>query len=361
MKVFKILFVVGTMITACSVYAGAEAVSSRDVSIDAALVGEGGMSGVLPPTGNAMVAPATLFQSTGGFVDPSRPNQKALRRLVTEDKIDKKAVIYDLEGKARISKKGEDGWQDVKAGVEIQEGDVIITSPKSKVFITFDRNYYNVTYVPENTRVVFKSIEPTDMFLEDGTVYNMFDGIPKGSNWQVSTPTAVAAVRGTWMVVNFLLETGEFLSIVVDVEHDGEDSKIEVIDILDSGEQGSSVIVPEGKQIFLEQGQSPDTSQIEDADPSFLNELQGVLEDLANNRDDQGDEFGDTGGEEFTEPGEGDGNGPELDFSLDSGTDITDPVEETIIKDEMEEEPEDPGEGGGNPCEDPGNPACEDI
>lgn len=254
-----LLVFVGVQLCAAPAW-GAELASARDASVDTALLADGGMGGVLPPTGAQVAAPAGT-----NWIGPAVLGPRELR----DARGAWRPTAFGVKGIAKVSAKGKGPWQAVSDGTIIRKGDVILTERESAAAIAFSRDRGNALYIPENTRAAIRSIDPVDVYLEDGTVYNVVSRLPAGSRWKVSTPVAIAAVRGTFYLVNFVAADGSFASAVFDVPDDGESSSVSVVQVLGEGE-GPSVDVPEGNQIELRAGQAPDPWMIEDIDPRWL-------------------------------------------------------------------------------------------
>lgn len=315
----------------------AEAVSAQDLKADEALLGPDA-GGMLPPTGSqgimavpyAGANPASLLALTRG------------QNVVSaEDQTDKQGQVYHVKGNARIAMKDVEGWEKVKVGTVIKEGHIIITKEGAEASVTFDGKHMNVVHIPQNTRVVFSSIEPTDIKLEDGTVFNMIDGLQKGGQWKVSTPTAVAAVRGTYWVVQYTSSTGELIAATFDIPDDNQSSAIELVDLLDNGSEGSGVTIPEGNQIDLKEGQSPDPSLLEKVDENLLNQIEQIMKDLLEERNSQG-ALPPTGGDPL-DKGQGNENQQNnlLDPQLDTQSTVSEEEEPSeSLPQELPEEPE---------------------
>ena len=82
-------------------------------------------------------------------------------------------------------------------GLEIQDGDVVVTGPDSFVEIKFGD--YRVLSAEENTRLVLDAAEKT-FKLDNGAlavVQSKARWFSRRKPWLVKTPTMVAAVRGT--------------------------------------------------------------------------------------------------------------------------------------------------------------------
>lgn len=257
----------------------------------------------------------------------------AAPRLVTQDQTDKKAMVYEVVGTVRIAKKSMPDWKTVENGQIIDEGDILLTEKASSVAVTFDENRFNVVRLPENTRVIFRAIEPTNIYLQDGTVYNAVLRLPEDSSFKISTPVAVAAVRGTFYVVNFTAANGNIVSAVLDVPEDSSESSIELIDILENGEEGASVNVSEGNQISLSANETPDPSLLQGIDPRWIGPLLDLLNELAA----EGGELPPTG-EDFPETDPANSN------NVDESTFSADTVRDNNISD---------GDSSSNP---PANP-----
>lgn len=118
---------------------------------------------------------------------------------------DHKAKVFNIEGDGGILKRGGDSWRALTKETLVEEGDQIRTGTGASAEITFDEFHVNLTRIEENTLAEFRSIEPTDIFLTDGSIYNSLEGLTKGASYTIATPTAVASVRGT----SFLREFSE--------------------------------------------------------------------------------------------------------------------------------------------------------
>lgn len=111
--------------------------------------------------------------------------------------IDHKAHVFQVSGSANLLKKGTDRWRSLRVGSTIGVGDQIRTSKDSIVRIHYDDYYLNTVQINPNSLAEFQSIEPTQIYITNGEVFSVLDGLPKGSSYQVVTPTAVGGVRGT--------------------------------------------------------------------------------------------------------------------------------------------------------------------
>lgn len=193
---------------------------------------------------------------------------------------DGKAYAYKVEGKAMLTKSGSPVETTLKVGDLIQTGDKIYTEKGAVISIAFDSMKKNAVQIPAETSALFKSIEPTDIHLDDGTVFSAVDGLPKGSTWQVSTPSAVAAVRGTVYLVNYEASTGDFFAGTFDV---ADDDKVSAIEVQPVDGQGLAN-VPEGKEINLKEGDQPTNDMVQDLKPETVAEIREFFQELKSER-----------------------------------------------------------------------------
>lgn len=115
---------------------------------------------------------------------------------------DHRAQVFSIEGEAKILKKA-GNWMTLEIGHWVEEGDQILTGVGALVQIHFDESYWNILCLNENTQAEFRSIEPTDIFLSEGTVFNQLEGLVQDSVYILATPIAVTGVRGTRFLRRF--------------------------------------------------------------------------------------------------------------------------------------------------------------
>ncbi len=272
MKRFIVGVITSLMLFQSSLFAQ---ISTREMDIDMQLNAEAG--GVAPPTGSAAVAPHPAAPEAFVF-PPVSPAAK-----VVFGQTDKKARVYDLKGKVTWTKSGSPVEKKLRLNDVLEKGDAIQTEEKSSVSIAFDDSYMNAIHLPENTHAVIESIEPTDVRVENGAIYSAVNGLPQGGSWKITTPAAVAAVRGTLYLVRYQAANGTFYAATVDVPDDGKTSAIDIQEI--AGSQHADV--PEGKEITLTQGQTPSQDLVGDLDPESLQEILNFFEALIFERETQ--------------------------------------------------------------------------
>ncbi len=114
------------------------------------------------------------------------------------------ALIFDFNGEVRVLKHGAEQWMPAQKKMKIEIGDQLLTGKDSQVDIAYDSHFLNIARIGANTKAEFRNIEPTDIHMEDGSIFSALDGLKKGEGYQISTRTAVAGVRGTHLFVSDL-------------------------------------------------------------------------------------------------------------------------------------------------------------
>lgn len=133
---------------------------------------------------------------------------------VCETLQDHQARVFDARGESTILKKDREEWRPVKRGDLVEEGDKISTQANAALQIYFDDENLNLLLIQENTLAEFRAIEPTDIFLSDGSLFNRLEGLEE-KGYMIATPTAVAAVRGTRFLRRFSSARKEDLTQVL--------------------------------------------------------------------------------------------------------------------------------------------------
>jgi signal transduction histidine kinase len=116
---------------------------------------------------------------------------------------DGKAVISSVTGTVKILRSGTDEWVAIVEGNVLEEGDQIRTDSESSVDIVYDSSSLNTARIDENTIAEFRGLEPTFVYLADGSIFNSLEALPEGQDYEVATDTAVNAIRGTKFLRTF--------------------------------------------------------------------------------------------------------------------------------------------------------------
>jgi hypothetical protein len=85
----------------------------------------------------------------------------------------------------------------LKEGDLLKNGDRLEVAEASYVDLAYDRQWNNLTRIRENSQVTICSIYPTGLSMKEGDIFAKLHALPKNSTFEIETPTAVAAVRGS--------------------------------------------------------------------------------------------------------------------------------------------------------------------
>ncbi len=174
----------------------------------------------------------------------------------TDEMNDHKAEVFRVEGDVKILKHASDEWIAAEKGMILEVGDQVLTGKDSFLEVVYDSHFLNIARIEEKTKAEFRHIEPTDLHLStDGAIFSALDGLKPGSQYQVSTATAVASVRGTHFAVE--VQGGSFSQIAVIPDTKSHESAVELL-----SDDGKSMSVPEGQQLNL-RGESPELGAID--------------------------------------------------------------------------------------------------
>jgi hypothetical protein len=108
------------------------------------------------------------------------------------------AKISSFEGTVQIMKKGSADWKNARLGMALEVGDQVYTQAESFAEISYAIGA--VLRMDEKTKVTLESSTEKTVKSKSaiGTVWiNMRKLVSAGKEFDVSTPTAVAAIRGT--------------------------------------------------------------------------------------------------------------------------------------------------------------------
>lgn len=104
--------------------------------------------------------------------------------------------VMGLEGKAHLSNMRA-FRREIKDGDLVQAGDIIEVDPGGYVDLAYDGDWTNVIRIEEGSAVKIASVYPGGIELQRGGIFAKLSDLPKESTFEVRTPTAIAAARGT--------------------------------------------------------------------------------------------------------------------------------------------------------------------
>jgi len=113
-------------------------------------------------------------------------------------------VIY-TEGLVEIMRQGDVNWKMVYEGMSVLGGDRIRTSAASAVEIVIDGTDENVIRLNEGGELTLNNIGKAmnkKTTLLSGKIFALMDSLAPGSDFEVTTPTAVCGVAGSGMTVD---------------------------------------------------------------------------------------------------------------------------------------------------------------
>ncbi len=156
------------------------------------------------------------------------------------------AQIVDVVGKAQIQPASSTSWKSAKAGMEVSIGDKIRTARRSEVRIALDEKKKSFISIQELTMVILNSNIPGEINkfdLSKGKLYAKVEKVKAGATFEVTTPSAIAGVRGTaWSVESS--DKGDIVSVF--------ESSVFVKAFDKMKRLISEVTVPEGFKTFIE-------------------------------------------------------------------------------------------------------------
>ncbi|MFT5206664.1 MAG: hypothetical protein ACI9CF_000403 [Candidatus Omnitrophota bacterium] len=105
------------------------------------------------------------------------------------------AEVMSIEGQVTAIKAGDS--RELKQGDFVGTGEVILVEGDGHVDMSLDAEWKNVVRINANTKVFLMSIFPTGFYLTYGDMAAKLDALPKNSTFEIETPIALAAVRGS--------------------------------------------------------------------------------------------------------------------------------------------------------------------
>lgn len=184
---------------------------------------------------------SSVFVSSPAAPEPSTDEAQALASSFT----DHAATIAHVKGDVRILREGTDGWTPVEENENVQQGNQIKTGSGGSTDIVYDHSSLNVVHLDENTIAVFRAIEPTDLYLTDGSIFNSLQGLPQGESYEVATAVSITGVRGTQFLRIYIAADQSDSTIV-------SDGTVASVPILSDGSRSKeSVLVRKNSVLVL--------------------------------------------------------------------------------------------------------------
>ncbi len=127
---------------------------------------------------------------------------------------DSVAKIATIEGVVQVLKKDAADWRNAKPGMPLEVGDQVYSHEESFVEIRYVIG--TVLRMDEKTKVTIEASSEKTIKTKSaiGTVWvNMRKLVSTGKEFQVSTPTAVAAIRGTVFDMSSIPDSASYVAV----------------------------------------------------------------------------------------------------------------------------------------------------
>jgi hypothetical protein len=124
------------------------------------------------------------------------------------------ARIASFEGTVQVMKKGAADWKNARPGMPLEVGDQVYTQAESFAEIRYSIG--TVLRMGEKTKITLESSSEKTVKSKSaiGTVWiNMRKLVTAGKEFEVSTPTAVAAIRGTVYTMSTAADSASDVSV----------------------------------------------------------------------------------------------------------------------------------------------------
>jgi len=162
---------------------------------------------------------------------------------------DKTSLIL-VKGEPKIMKQGSSNWGTCKLNTAIDNGDRIKTLKGESIEIYFSGKSVKVVKIEENSDVYVRKCEsPYSIELLNGSAMAYLEKLPKGSTFEIRTPTGISGARGTgWGVtageLKAIFKAFENLIYVKGIDANGN-------------EIPGELVVKEGWQSIVDKFQTP--------------------------------------------------------------------------------------------------------
>lgn len=113
------------------------------------------------------------------------------------------ARVIDVEGKVYVKVKKGRGWEKAKIDMVLENDSEVLTKSNSECTLTLDEELNNIISVHEDSHIQIKNIIPTEIKLPRGRVFSIIENISSIKSFTLTTPTAVAGVRGTGLSIEY--------------------------------------------------------------------------------------------------------------------------------------------------------------
>lgn len=176
----------------------------------------GGNTTVIPADESPLPQRAYLALEKSGYERATEPAPKSADAGVPKsaegysEPGEMKAVVTKVRGDVRIRNRGSITWHDAKVNEVLSTGDTIESKDDGNIEIKLDNN--NVINIKPNSQLILQKLTQD---LDSGDYENLLESnfgkirakvnkLKDNSKFEIKTPTAIAAVRGTILYLNIL-------------------------------------------------------------------------------------------------------------------------------------------------------------
>jgi len=107
------------------------------------------------------------------------------------------AKIVDLKGEVLVKRQANAEWQKAALNSLLGKDAEVMTKAGSECTLAFDEELKRILTLKENSHIKIENVSPGAVFLPEGRVFTLIQGLARQEKFQVRTPTAIAAARGT--------------------------------------------------------------------------------------------------------------------------------------------------------------------
>lgn len=174
--------------------------------------------------------------------------------------------VFELSGSAVVSRQGA-GDLNAYVGMNLESGDTLSVNSGSTLRISMDGDKYVLLDEGTVLELVAEgspSDSRTSLNLKEGTILNeLTTSLSANSSYEVSTPKATMAVRGTSFMVSVKKnEDGSYI-----IETDTFHGKVEAMLLgADGKPTGESAMIPAGKRVTIKTEPNPDSGKPAEVD-----------------------------------------------------------------------------------------------
>ena len=180
------------------------------------------------------------------------------------------AEITALEGNVQVQSGADKSWTRASVGTTVNIGDSVQTARNSTADVALDSAGKNTIRIEESTLVVINSTTTGDinkLDLSHGKIYANVEEVKAGLGFEVTTPSAVAGVRGTGWSVESEKKRDEVATFKDEVFVKSFDQQGKLLD---------EITVPEGFKTMIERFErAGELMKVSENEMQRFNEMRG--------------------------------------------------------------------------------------